>query len=249
MNRFLTAAIAAAAITVPVSAQTVDLAISGPATAAPGDTVTVSVTAIVSGLASGGAIGGYGLDLDITSGTSNVSNISAATSGPVFDLGVLAGSTTASSIERAVGGQLPNISNLNPGVDTSTSLLLFTADITIDPAATAGSVTIDADVPGALAGGIVLFPDANAGASIRVPSDAGTSLTTSPLVISIDLAIPCPGDANGDDAVTPLDISAVLSAFGDSGLAPFTGGDVTGDGNVTPLDISEVLSNFGTNCG
>ncbi len=60
-----------------------------------------------------------------------------------------------------------------------------------------------------------------------------------------DLAIPCPGDANGDNAVTPLDISIVLGAFGSTGDIP---ADVNGDGAVTPLDISEVLSNFGLTC-
>ncbi len=61
-------------------------------------------------------------------------------------------------------------------------------------------------------------------------------------------AEPCPGDTNGDNAVTPLDISIVLGAFGTTGLTPNTGGDVTGDGSVTPLDISTVLGAFGTTC-
>ncbi len=54
----------------------------------------------------------------------------------------------------------------------------------------------------------------------------------------------CP-DVNGDGAVTPLDISAVLGAFGQSGLPAGTGGDTNCDGNVTPLDISNVLGAFG----
>ncbi len=58
----------------------------------------------------------------------------------------------------------------------------------------------------------------------------------------------CPGDTNGDDAVTALDISVVLSNFGSTGVPGPGGGDVTGDGNVTALDISLVLSNFGNDC-
>ncbi len=58
----------------------------------------------------------------------------------------------------------------------------------------------------------------------------------------------CPGDANGDGAVTALDISLVLSNFGNPLAIGPIDGDVTGDNVVTALDISEVLSNFGTVC-
>ncbi len=58
----------------------------------------------------------------------------------------------------------------------------------------------------------------------------------------------CPGDTNGDGAVTALDISNVLSNFGATNASGPSQGDLDGDGNVTALDISIVLSNFGNVC-
>ncbi len=95
------------------------------------------------------------------------------------------------------------------------------------------------------------LPGANAVFSWLCGAPQFTSLDK----IAIDTAVfrvpvvVCPGDANGDGAVTPLDISLVLSAFGSTGVSGPGEGDVTGDGAVTPLDISVVLSNFGVSCG
>jgi len=63
-----------------------------------------------------------------------------------------------------------------------------------------------------------------------------------------DVSEPCPGDANGDNAVTLADFSAVLSNFGAGPNATREQGDVTGDGNVSLADFSQVLSNFGQPC-
>jgi WD40 repeat protein len=53
------------------------------------------------------------------------------------------------------------------------------------------------------------------------------------------------GDVNGDGCVDAADLSAVLSAFGQSG-----GGlaDLNGDGVVDDADLLEVLFNFGSGC-
>lgn len=57
---------------------------------------------------------------------------------------------------------------------------------------------------------------------------------------------PCPGDANGDNAVNFADLNIVLSQFGQSGAG--LAGDVTGDGAVTFADLNLVLSQFGLVC-
>lgn len=59
--------------------------------------------------------------------------------------------------------------------------------------------------------------------------------------------VPCPGDANGDDAVDLADLNLVLSNFGTS-VPMSTGGDVNGDGVVDLADLNSVLSAFGTVC-
>ncbi len=60
--------------------------------------------------------------------------------------------------------------------------------------------------------------------------------------LAISLASLTPGDTDDDDAVSVLDLSRVLSNFGQ--ITP--DGDVNFDGRVTALDLSVVLSNFGT---
>ncbi len=62
------------------------------------------------------------------------------------------------------------------------------------------------------------------------------------------VGVVCPGDATGDGAVTALDLSVVLGAFG-SLVVGAESGDVTGDGVVSALDIGLVLSRFGETCG
>jgi hypothetical protein len=60
-------------------------------------------------------------------------------------------------------------------------------------------------------------------------------------------AAPCPGDANGDNAVDLADLNTVLGAFG-TAVAPGTGADFDGNGMVDLADLNLVLGNFGTSC-
>lgn len=55
---------------------------------------------------------------------------------------------------------------------------------------------------------------------------------------------PCPGDANGDNAVDLADLNLVLANFGSN----TSNGDVNGDGTVDLADLNLVLANFGTTC-
>ena len=52
------------------------------------------------------------------------------------------------------------------------------------------------------------------------------------------------GDTNGDNAVNILDISAILSSYGQTGYSSCN--DVTKDGSINIQDISLVLSKYGT---
>ena len=231
-----------------VLAQDVTLTVQGPASANPGDVVTVEVVASVTGLPVGGAIGGYGLDLDLTNGSFLVQTISGATSDPVFGVGVLPGTATSRSLVRAVGGQLPNVSGLNPGVDRSATLSLFTADLTIDPAETAGLLEVSARVPviGIGGGGVLLFPDASVGTSIIAPTSAGTSLSVVPLTITVEPA--CLGDTNGDNVISIGDLLTVIAALGTRTTDGAAAGDVDGDTFVNIGDLLDTLSALGTSC-
>ena len=232
------------------SAQSVDVAVQGPTSANPGDTVTVSVVATVSGLASAGAIAGYGLDLDAIAGASNIASISAATSGAAFQTGLLGGTPTATSLERAVGGQLPAANGLNMSVDQSTTITLFTADVTIDAGAT-GTITLRAGVSD-ISGGVILYPDINSGANITAPSGAGTSIAFTDLVIDTDTqANSCVGDINGDGVVDLGDFGAFGAAFGSStGDVNYNASaDFNSDGNVDLGDFGAFGAEFGrTDC-
>ncbi len=59
---------------------------------------------------------------------------------------------------------------------------------------------------------------------------------------------PCPGDANGDGAVDPLDSGFVLARFGcpvGTGDPGCDTADQNGDGFVDPLDVGFILARFG----
>lgn len=56
----------------------------------------------------------------------------------------------------------------------------------------------------------------------------------------------CPGDTDGDNAVTFTDLNAVLADFGDAG--PFLRGDSNQDGLVDFSDLNALLSAFGQSC-
>jgi hypothetical protein len=61
-------------------------------------------------------------------------------------------------------------------------------------------------------------------------------------------APPCPGDIDGDNAVSLSDLSTLLANFGTTGGATLEDGDLNGDGAVNLADLSVLLSRFGTNC-
>lgn len=223
------------------SGQTVDVSVQGPATATPGETVTITVTADVTGLPGAGAFGGFGLDLTATSGA--VAGFTAASINPVLGLGSLPGTPNeASSLNRVVGGQLMNVFGLNPDVDQSTSLTLFSTVLTIDPDAENGSSVV-VSASSSNGAGIVLYNDITSGASLRLPGATGTKLNFNDLTIVIEGGT-CPGDTNGDGEVNLADLNLVLANFGQD----TSDGDTNGDGSVDLADLNTVLAAFGTSC-
>jgi hypothetical protein len=233
----------AALVSAPLaSGQTVDVSIQGPTTAAPGETVTITVTADVTGLPASGAFGGFGLDLDVTSGS--VAGFSTASINPVLNLGRLPGTPDGvSSLNRVVGGQLMNVFGFNPDVNQSTSLTLFSTELTIDPAAQNNSSIVVSASP-ASGAGIVLYGDITSGASLRLPGAPGTTLNFTDLTIVIEGGS-CPGDTDGDGEVNLADLNLVLANFGQNS----SDGDTNGDGVVDLSDLNVVLAAFGTSCG
>ncbi|MEM9083557.1 MAG: hypothetical protein AAGB34_08175 [Planctomycetota bacterium] len=223
------------------SAQAVEVAVTTNDTPAPGGTITVDVTANMTGFSGTPAFAGYGLDLDVTAGTAGAAGFSTATSGASLQIGTLAGTVDGTTgLDRAVGGQVSNIFNVNPSVDTSSSVLLFSADFTIDAGCTE-QITIGASV--ASNGGVVVYPDANAGTNVFAGESGGPTLSFTDLVI--DCAAPsCDGDANGDNVVNVDDFIAVLLNFGGAGPV----GDANNDSVVNVADFIAVLLNFGQPC-
>ncbi|MFN0136172.1 MAG: PQQ-dependent sugar dehydrogenase [Phycisphaerae bacterium] len=58
----------------------------------------------------------------------------------------------------------------------------------------------------------------------------------------------CPGDLNGDSAVTLTDLATLLANFGVNGGATAAQGDHDLDGDVDLSDLSVLLANFGVTC-
>lgn len=105
----------------------------------------------------------------------------------------------------------------------------------ITPESPAGDYTIGVENHGGSAGTAVNAGTISAGSCVRlcpVLSPTGCVLP------------PCPGDANGDRAVTFADIGAVLTFWGMSGPL----GDANGDGAVDFGDITSVLQHWGDTC-
>ncbi len=130
---------------------------------------------------------------------------------------------------------------------------LLVQDLALDVLAGDG-VTVLATSNSAGLGGVerVLGHALAPGASrfVRVRSVGLGSLGNQTQMYRLDInpaaPAPCPGDANGDDAVNFLDLNIVLGQFGQSGSG--LAGDVTGDGVVNFVDLNLVLSNFGVSC-
>jgi len=128
----------------------------------------VSGASFVDGLS---AIAGFGVD---AMGSGNIASVSVAT-GVDWNLGFFVeGVVNGSNVEGISGGQLANLFGiLNPAIDLSNPIMLFTIQV---EAGTVGTATYVAGNPN-INGGLSFYPDNQDGASIVAPNDAGTTLT------------------------------------------------------------------------
>jgi len=58
----------------------------------------------------------------------------------------------------------------------------------------------------------------------------------------------CPGDLDGDAAVSIADLAVLLAHFGVTAGAAYEDGDLNGDGAVDISDLAQMLALFGTSC-
>lgn len=172
---------------VGVSAAQIDISIgaSGPSSVFTADPFTISVFFSTDDFGPG-AFAAAGLDVIVTGATA----ITPATILEPWTTGARSGTVNGLTLERVVMGQINNIFDQNPGVNTDLVGDLFTMEITPDLSAT--EVVIDIEV--AAGGGVRVFPDANDGASIDTArGEAGSSLTFQPLVVTIIPSAPSAG--------------------------------------------------------
>jgi hypothetical protein len=168
------------------TAQDFTISASAPASVNPGETYTVQFWGAVSGstfVDGTSAIAGFGVD---AMGSGSVGSVTAATvAGWAAGFGV-AGVVNGANVEGISGGQLANLFGiLNPAIDLSNPIMLFSIDVT---AGAGGSVTYVAGNPN-VNGGLSFYPDSEDGASVVAPNDNGTTLT---MVSATTQIVPAP---------------------------------------------------------
>lgn len=148
--------------------------VSGPA----GTSYTVEVWGQFSGGAwvdGTSALAGFGIDIIATGGRLLVDSVT-----PGYNTGggitlSEAGFNVGPDLLGVRGGQLANLFGfLNPNIDMSNPIQLFTFDVTIT--GEAGVIEYTPMNPAA-EGGLSFYPISTDGASIAAPNDAGTTLT------------------------------------------------------------------------
>ncbi|KAA0214199.1 MAG: PEP-CTERM sorting domain-containing protein [Leptolyngbya sp. PLA3] len=145
-----------------------------PASANVGDTYTVEFWGQVEGgsfVAGTSAIAGFGVD---ALGTGNVAAVSTATIATWAAGFGVAGTVNGANVEGISGGQLANLFGfLNPNIDLSNPIMLFSIDVTVGGF---GDITYVAGNPNPN-GGLSYYPVSTDGASVVAPNHAGTTLT------------------------------------------------------------------------
>jgi murein tripeptide amidase MpaA len=108
---------------------------------------------------------------------------------------------------------------------------------------TGSAPVFTATIPGQPCGSNIQYyvqATASDGLVVRNPASTNFTAATPPCPT-------CPGDADGDRAVTFGDVTSVLANFGSAGAAGIPG-DSDADGLVTFSDVTSVLANFGSTC-
>ncbi len=167
-----------AGLAAAASAQDFEISMVAPESVMTDSTYTVEVWGSVTGgswVDGFSAMAGFGIDAIATEGAGLVtanggSVITDWASGFGTD-----GTVSGADLLGTSGGQLANLFGiLNPAIDMSNPILLFTFDVTVG--STAGSVTYTPANPN-VNGALSYYPDSQDGASVIAPNDQGTTLT------------------------------------------------------------------------
>lgn len=166
-------------------AQDFTIAATAPASVNPGETYTVEFWGSVSGgsWADGtSAMAGFGVDALGSGAIASHTNATIADWAAGFGV---EGATVGNDVVGVSGGQLANVFNLNPNIDMSNPILLFSIDVT---AGAAGNIVYVAGNPN-VNGGLSYYPVSTAGASVVAPNHAGTTLS---FVAATTTIVPAP---------------------------------------------------------
>ncbi len=183
------ALVVVAGVAAAASAQDFSIDMVAPATVAQGGTYTVEVWGSVSGgsfVDGVSAMAGFGIDALATGGAGLVAGTSAGVvSGWAAGFGN-EGVVNGADINGVSGGQIANIFNLNPGIDLSNPILLFTFDVTAGNEV--GDITYTPGNPN-VNGALSYYPSSTDGASVIAPNDDGTTITYNGATTSV---VPAP---------------------------------------------------------
>ncbi len=160
---------------------------------------------------------------------------------------------------QGIGDIRDNINNPNPPYPALVALAALSSPRThidpTDPPIYVAHGLQDTSVP---SGQSVRFADALAAASVPsalrlVPTAGhgflGADTNAEALAFLFDALSPCPGDLDGDRAVSFNDLNLVLGDFGhQSAPGAARQGDADGDGLVDFADLNLVLSGYGADC-
>ena len=172
-NAFAIAVVAGLAAA--ASAQDMTISMVAPASVAQNSTYTVEVWGSVSGgnwVQGTSAMAGFGIGAT-TNDDGLVASITTSTiAGWAQGFGTN-GTVVGADLLGTSGGQIANVFNLNPGINLSNPIMLFTFDVTVG--AGVGTVTYSPSNPNPN-GALSYYPVSTNGASVIAPNTAGTNL-------------------------------------------------------------------------
>jgi len=154
-----------------------EISVYGPSSAEPGGVVTAEVwgsfqsDSFIDGVS---AIAGFGIGIESQVTLGGTSEILSVTIAPwASDFGSI-GTIAGGDISEVSGGQLANIFGLNPNIDLSNPILLFTFDVMIYMSHS--TVFEVAPVNPNPNGGLAFYPDATQGATVSAPNHPDSEL-------------------------------------------------------------------------
>lgn len=164
-----------AGLAAAATAQDMTISMVAPESVNTGETYTVELWGSVSGgnwVQGTSAMAGFGIGAT----TDDDALVASITSSTIADWALgfgTNGTVVGADLMGTSGGQIANVFNLNPGIDLSNPILLFTFDVTAGD--TAGTVTYTPSDPNPN-GALSYYPVSTAGASVIAPNTAGTNL-------------------------------------------------------------------------